>query len=582
MVGSTELTVSRAAPWNLSCIGWADRIRNKQRLIPDLPLWTEPADRAVSIFNELQLPDVEDKPKLGIAAGEWFRDIVRALFGSLDPETKRRVISEYFVLAPKKSSKTSYSAGLMLTALLMNERPRAEFLLIAPSKLIAQLAFDQACGMIDADEDGILQRRFHIVNNIKEIIDRRTQAKLVIKSFDTQVLTGVKPVGVLIDELHEIAKDPAAERILRQVRGGLLPNRESFLIFITTQSDKQPFGVFESELKTARAVRDGLSLHPMLPVLYEFPPDIAKDQELWANPAVWGMVNPNLNRPVTIEDLAVDFNKAKDDGESALIIWASQHLNVEVGIGIVAGAWPGASFWTLEKNVDATLTLEEMIKRCEVIVVGIDGGGLDDLLGFAALGREIGTRKWLLFSRAWAHKIVLSRRKSIASALETYAKDGDVILVENGSSDDIVDVADLVEQISDAGLLPDKNAIGVDPAGISLIVDELERRNFTSGTEDEEGQIMAVRQGYSTLNNTTKTAERRLAAGQIVHSGSKLMNWCVSNAKVEKHGNAVVVTKAAAGTAKIDPVMAFFNAVALMSLNPAAARSIYEDDNFAI
>ena len=50
------------------------------------------------------------------------------------------------------------------------------------------------------------------------------------------------------------------------------------------------------------------------------------------------------------------------------------------------------------------------------------------------------------------------------------------------------------------------------------------------------------------------------------------MACVVSNARVEPKGNAIVITKQASGTAKIDPLMAAFNAVAWMSANPASSQ----------
>jgi len=57
----------------------------------------------------------------------------------------------------------------------------------------------------------------------------------------------------------------------------------------------------------------------------------------------------------------------------------------------------------------------------------------------------------------------------------------------------------------------------------------------------------------------------------LVHGGQALMAGAVSNARVEPKGNAIVITKQASGTAKIDPLMAAFNAVAWMSANPATS-----------
>ena len=58
----------------------------------------------------------------------------------------------------------------------------------------------------------------------------------------------------------------------------------------------------------------------------------------------------------------------------------------------------GADFW--EQATDDTLTLDALLERSEVVVMGIDGGGLDDLLGLALLGREKRTLRWLRWSKA--------------------------------------------------------------------------------------------------------------------------------------------------------------------------------------
>jgi phage terminase large subunit-like protein len=56
------------------------------------------------------------------------------------------------------------------------------------------------------------------------------------------------------------------------------------------------------------------------------------------------------------------------------------------------------------------------------------------------------------------------------------------------------------------------------------------------------------------------------------------MEWCVGNARVEPKGNAILITKQASGTGKIDPLMAGLSAVALMAMNPEARskRSAYD------
>jgi len=551
--------------WNLSCPAWESRLRAGKSLVPSLPLNAE-GDRAIAVFNRLRLHDVPGTPTLAEAAGDWFRDIVRAVFGSIDPVTKTRMIRELFLLVPKKNAKTSQGALLMLTALLLNRRPSAPFMMVAPVHDVANIAFNAAAGAIALDS--VLSKKLHVREHLKTIVHRENGATLQIMTFDPATLTGQKCAGVLIDELHVIAKMSKASSAIRQLRGGMLPFPEAFMTFITTQSEDAPAGVFRAELMKARAIRDGTREGAMLPVLYEFPNGMQKDAAFWRNPKHWHMVTPNEGRSVTVARLVEEFDVAQATGEEELRAWASQHLNVEIGLALMSNSWAGAPFWQQQAGA---VTLDDLIARCDVIVFGIDGGGLDDLLGLAAIGRDRDTRKWLHWAHAWAHKIVLERRKEIAPQLLDFERDGDLTVVDLPGQD-VQDVADIICRVRDAGLLPSEKAIGVDPAGIGDVVDELttEERGIT------QAQIIGISQGWK-MNGAIKTTERKLAGGEMVHAGSAMMAWCVGNAKVEAHGNAITITKQTSGSAKIDPLAATFNAVSLMALNPAGVGSAYND-----
>ncbi len=548
--------------WSTACPDWGERLQAGRSLIPDLPLDEQAATRAVAIFNRLCLPDVPGRPALADAAGAWQRDLVGALFGAYDAATDIRHVREFFCLVPKKSSKTTTGAAIMITALLMNRRPRAEFLLVAPTQEVADLAFRQAAGMVEADP--VLAAKFHVVEHIKRITYRPTKAFLKVKSFDPKVVTGSKPSGVLLDELHVIAEAHDADRVIGQLRGGLLPNPEGFLLTITTQSERPPSGVFRTELLKARKVRDGTANLPILPMLYEFPDSID-----WKDPANWWMVLPNNGLSVSVDRLLPDYEAAVESGDAELARWASQHLNVEIGLALKSDRWRGADHWL--GATDTTLTLETLLSRSDVVTIGIDGGGLDDLLSVTVLGRETAERRWLSWSRSWAHVSVLERRKSEAARLRDFEQDGDLVIVED-MEDAFTQVAALCAEVDATGLLAQ---VGLDPMGVGAIVDALAEVDI-SGND----RVVGIPQGW-TLNGAIKTTEIKLASGALLHAPQRIVDWAVGNCRAEPKGNAITITKQAAGTGKIDPVLALFDAVVLMSRNPEAeGRSFYEDPAF--
>lgn len=554
--------------YTTACPDWAERLVAGKSIIPP-PIYPVQAQEALAVFKQLRIVDAPGSPTFGEACESWVFDFVAAIFGAYDAETGRRLIREVLMLIPKKNSKSTLAAGIMVTALILNWRVSAEMIILAPTVEIANNAFAPARDMIKVDDD--LSELFHVQDHVRTITHRTMGATLKVVAADSETVGGKKASWVLIDEEWLFGKRPNAEAMFREAVGGLASRPEGIVIKLTTQSDEPPAGVFRQDLQRMRDVRDGKILDPQsLPVLYEHPPEMvsAGDHLKLEN---MPLVNPNFGVSVDSEFLRREYEKADQAGEHSLRGFLAKHANVEVGLNLRSDRWAGADFWLQQARPERVSTLEDLLQRCEVVTSGIDGGGLDDLLGLVAVGRERETRKWLAWAHAWAHEIVLQRRKDIVTMLQEFEAAGDLTIVKLPGQD-VDQVADAVCKMKAAGLMPEENAIGVDPAGIGAIVDEL----TTEARGIDLKQIVAVSQGWK-LNGAIKTTERALAGGDLIHAGQPLMAWCVGNAKVVPAGNAITITKQVSGTAKIDPLMALFNAVSLMALNPSArGPSVYE------
>lgn len=549
--------------WSTACPDWEQRLIDHESIIPP-PIFVDEAERALQIFKELRVPDLPGKPRMADCCDEWVFDYVRCIFGAYDAETGKQLIREFGLLISKKNTKSTIAAGIMLTALILCWREEEEHLILAPTREVADNAFKPAAAMVRADEE--LSAMFHIQDHIRTITDRTTRNSLKVVAADTDTVSGKKSGKVLVDELWVFGKRANAESMFMEALGGQISREEGWVIYLTTQSDEPPAGVFKERLKYWRDVRDGKVVdRKTLGVLYEFPARMVASKEYLSSDNFY-ITNPNIGRSVSAEWLEDQLKKRLGTSDGSLQKFLAKHLNIEIGLNLRTDRWAGADHW--EAAGDNSLTFDELLRRSEVIVVGIDGGGLDDLLGLSLIGRERETRRWLHWAHAWAHKIALERRKDIVSNLRDFEADGDLTIVDR-PGDDVLQVADIICKVRDAGLLPDKQAIGVDSAGIGDIIDEL--------TTEERGitmeQIVSISQGWR-LNGAIKTTERKVAGGEFVHGGTRLMAWCVGNARTVAVGNAIAINKQVSGSAKIDPLMATFDATTLIALNPVGCGDL--------
>lgn len=565
--------------WSTACPDWRERIVAGQSLVPIAPLFPAKAEDALRVFTRLQVTDLPRKPggswpTLGEICDQRILDLVAAIFGAEDPKTGRRLIREFMLLISKKNGKSTIAAGIMLTALIVNWRHNAELMILAPTLEVANNSFGPALGMVRADPE--LQTILKPVEHQRLIKHLVTNATLAVVAADSDTAAGKKAGMVLVEELWLFGKKPKSEAMLREALGGLAARPEGFVLYITTHSDEPPAGVFRTRLAYFRDVRDGLIDDPAtLPVLFEWPEALI-EAEAYLDPAMFYVTNPHMGRSVDEEYLQAELAKAQAGEGEGLQVFLAKHLNVEIGLRLRRDRWSGADLWP--DAAEPGLTLEALLARCEVAVVGIDGGGRDDLFGLAVLGREAATDVWLLWAHAWAQRIALERRKQIAPVLQGFEADGDLTLTDSGQ--EIVEqVARIAVKVRDSGKLPAEWGVAVDAWGMGPLVDALVAAGFERGDESlkQTGQIYGVRQGVG-LSSAIYTAEFKLGDGMLRHDGSNMMAWCVSNALVKLRGSALYVDKETSGAGKIDPLVAALNAVKAMEIGPVASQEtcVYE------
>ena len=454
----------------------------------------------------------------------------------------------------------------MVTALVRNWRHANEMLVLAPTMTVANNCFTPAMGMVRADPR--LATILKVVEHQRIIRHLVTGAELKVIAADAETLGGAKAGFVLIDELWLFGKNARAASMLMEATGGLTSRPEGFVVYLSTHADEAPRGVFKEKLDLFRGIRDGtIDDRRKLGVLYEFP-EAMIEAEAYLDLANAYVTNPNLGRSVDVEFPARRAERcaARRGKRPAGVSREAPERRDRMRLS--ADRWTGAPFW--ERAADPNLAdLDALLARCEVVVAGVDGGGLDDLLGLALIGREKGSKRWLIWAHAWAWDTVWQRRQAEATALDECIAEGSLTRCAMGHNggpalDDLIedapdededltqDVRELVAilvKVRDLGLFPDKDALGLDAAGVAAIVDELARNGFT----DE--MMKAIPQGWK-LSSAIKGLARKVAARTARHGGVEADGMVRRQRETDTEGaSAVAIEKRNAGE-KIDPVAA--------------------------
>jgi phage terminase large subunit-like protein len=395
-----------------------------------------------------------------------------------------------------------------------------------------------------------------------------TGAELKVVAADSETVGGKKAGFVLVEELWLFGKKAGAEAMLREATGGLV-SRPGGLRHLSDDAQRRAAGgrvQVEARICPRRSRRRDPD-PAFLPVLYEWPGgDDRGEAYLDPEEFLHHQPEPRADRSALawLAGGAGEGAARRRRGAADLPRQASQRRD-----RASAAARPLARrrFLGAGGRPQSDADLETLLARCEVVVIGGDGGGLDDLYGLCVAGREKGTDRWLYWFKAWCWPEVLERRKQIAPLLKRFRSrrrpghlrrsavdlDG-----EYGCRRTSRRSSRSSSQVKASGLLPEKAGIGLDAAMATDLIDALDAAGIGRGRRwSRSGRA------YRLMSAIVGLA-RKLKFGGAVHSGSRMMAWCVGNAKEEQGRQSVMINKYAAGAAKIDPLMAAFNATKLL------------------
>ena len=167
--------------WTTALPDWQARIVAGRSLVLCPPLFPGEAAAAMRIFEGLCLVDVAGRPTFGQVARPWSLDFARAVFGSYDAESGRRLIRQFLLAIAKKNAKSTLAAGLMLTLLLRNWRPTGEFLILAPTIEVAGNSFGPARGKQVFQGSGALFERHALRRDDRGELAQKAHDQLLAK-----------------------------------------------------------------------------------------------------------------------------------------------------------------------------------------------------------------------------------------------------------------------------------------------------------------------------------------------------------------------------------------------------------------
>ena len=228
-------------------------------------------------------------------------------FGWIDKDTGARRFREVFEFVPRGNGKTARSSGKMGYMSTKAGERGAENYFAANNGKQSRRQYMDFYGQMTMSP--VLKKRLRLRRSESMYEPDFTRISYIAN--DPASLDGLRPYFVIKDEMQGETSFDQINQLLRPMK-----KRRQPLMWYTLTAGTVLDGPAVYHYHYAKKILDRdpeiseMAVDTYLPIIYEIDPDLPYDDPRW-----WGMANPSLGVLFTLEDLMLDFERAKRSRE---------------------------------------------------------------------------------------------------------------------------------------------------------------------------------------------------------------------------------------------------------------------------
>lgn len=488
----------------------------------------------------------------------WEVFIAGSLFGWKLSDGLRRFRTAYIEVG-RKNGKSFLAAAIGHCCFILDGEEGAEVYTSATKFAQAKIVHDTAKQMVQKSKS--LNGLITILRDT--LIMESTCSKYAPLGADKGTDDGLNVHCAIVDEVHA-HKTRDAWDVLETATGA---RSQPLMLAITTAGDG---GDTES---ICRELRDDYTVKILNRSINEdswFGYIACLDEgDSWWDEKNWIKANPNLGVSVSVENLRILCDKAVAI-PSAQNNFRRKHCNEWVGSD---DAWLNTTQWEENRGgiwYDKDGLLPEVRERYrgKQCWVGGDLSSVQDLTALVfAFHNDLGGVDVLPF--CWCPRDnAIGRQKDRKIPYMTWSERGQMFLT-SGNSVDYSEIRALLRKARDEW--------GFD---IAEVIFDPHNARYPATMIEQEDEFVVVehRQGFISMNEPCKTAERLVLDKKIRHGGHEPLAWCMGNAVRSEDSAGNIKLDKKKSREKIDLAVAFVMAVGRACANDTPSTESYYDD----